>query len=153
MKKLLVYLKDYKKESVLAPLFKMLEASFELIVPLVVTAIIDVGIADRNSGYILKMCLVMVALGLIGLVCSVTAQYFAAKAAAGFGTRVLKNAFQIAEMIFQTHSKLQISVFCTKSNPFSVYTTGYMLSMALQGKTMPEIYSAPILLRKNLPSF
>lgn len=93
MKKLLVYLKDYKKESILAPLFKMLEASFELIVPLVVTAIIDVGIADKNSGYILKMCLVMVALGLIGLLCSVTAQYFAAKAAAGFGTRVRHQLF------------------------------------------------------------
>ncbi|TGY91994.1 ABC transporter ATP-binding protein [Petralouisia muris] len=93
MKKLLVYLKDYKKESILAPLFKMLEASFELIVPLVVTAMIDVGIADKNSGYILKMCLVMVALGLIGLLCSVTAQYFAAKAAAGFGTRVRHQLF------------------------------------------------------------
>ena len=93
MKKLLVYLKDYKKESILAPLFKMLEASFELIVPLVVTAIIDVGIADRDSGYILKMCLVMVALGLIGLICSVTAQYFAAKAAVGFGTKVRHHLF------------------------------------------------------------
>ncbi len=93
MKKLLVYLKDYKKESILAPLFKMLEASFELIVPLVVTAIIDVGIAGRDSGYILKMCLVMVALGLIGLLCSVTAQYFAAKAAAGFGTKVRHQLF------------------------------------------------------------
>ncbi len=93
MKKLLVYLKDYKKESVLAPLFKMLEASFELIVPLVVTAIIDVGIAHRDSGYILKMCLVMVALGLIGLLCSVTAQYFAAKAAAGFGAQVRHQLF------------------------------------------------------------
>ncbi len=93
MKKLLIYLKDYKKESILAPLFKMLEASFELIVPLVVTAIIDVGIAERDSSYILKMCLVMVALGLIGLLCSVTAQYFAAKAAAGFGTRVRHSLF------------------------------------------------------------
>ena len=93
MRKLLVYLKDYKKESVLAPLFKMLEASFELIVPLVVTAIIDVGIANRDSGYILRMCLVMVALGLIGLLCSVTAQYFAAKAAAGFGTKVRHQLF------------------------------------------------------------
>lgn len=93
MKKLLVYLKDYKKESVLAPLFKMLEASFELIVPLVVTAIIDVGIAERDSGYIFRMCLVMVALGLIGLLCSVTAQYFAAKAAAGFGTKVRHQLF------------------------------------------------------------
>lgn len=93
MKKLLVYLKDYKKESILAPLFKMLEASFELIVPLVVTAIIDVGIAGEDESYILRMCLVMVALGLIGLVCSVTAQYFAAKAAVGFGTKVRHKLF------------------------------------------------------------
>lgn len=93
MKKLLIYLKDYKKESILAPLFKMLEASFELIVPLVVTAIIDVGIANRDSGYIFKMCLVMVALGLIGLLCSVTAQYYAAKAAVGFGTKVRHHLF------------------------------------------------------------
>lgn len=93
MKKLLVYLKDYKKESIFAPLFKMLEATFELIVPLVVTAIIDVGIANRDNSYILKMCLVMVALGLIGLVCSVTAQYFAAKAAVGFGTKVRHQLF------------------------------------------------------------
>ncbi len=93
MKKLLVYLKNYKKECVLAPLFKMLEASFELVVPLVVSAIIDVGIAAKDSGYILRMCLVMVALGLIGLVCSVTAQYFAAKAAAGFGTKVRHQLF------------------------------------------------------------
>lgn len=93
MKKLLVYLKDYKKESIFAPLFKMLEATFELIVPLVVTAIIDVGIANRDNGYILKMCLVMVALGLIGLACSVTAQYFAAKAAVGFGTQVRHHLF------------------------------------------------------------
>ena len=88
MGKLLVLLKDYKKESVLAPLFKMLEASFELIVPLVVTAMIDVGIANRDRSYIQRMCLIMVALGLIGLTCSVTAQYFAAKAAAGFGTKL-----------------------------------------------------------------
>lgn len=93
MKKLLIYLKDYKKESVLAPLFKMLEASFELIVPLVVTQIIDVGIAAKDSGYILKMCLIMVALGVIGLTCSITAQYFAAKAAVGFGTQVRHELF------------------------------------------------------------
>lgn len=93
MRNLLCFLKDYKKESVLAPLFKMLEASFELIVPLVVTAIIDVGIAQRDSGYILRMCLVMVALGMVGLACSVTAQYFAAKAAAGFGTKLRHQLF------------------------------------------------------------
>lgn len=88
MKKLYVYLNNYKKECVLAPLFKMLEASFELIIPLVVSAIIDVGIANGDGNYIGRMCLVMVALGLCGLVSSVTAQYFAAKAAAGFGTKV-----------------------------------------------------------------
>ena len=88
MRSLLIYLKDYKKESVLAPLFKMLEASFELLVPLVMAAVIDVGIAREDRPYIIRMCLVLVALGLIGLVCSITAQYFAAKAAAGFGTGV-----------------------------------------------------------------
>ncbi|MCI8299708.1 MAG: ABC transporter ATP-binding protein [Lachnospiraceae bacterium] len=88
MKKLLAYLKNYKKECVLAPLFKMLEATFELIVPLAVSAVIDVGIAEQDRNFIWKMSLLMVALGLIGLLCSVTAQYFAAKAAAGFGTGV-----------------------------------------------------------------
>ncbi len=88
MKSLLVYLKDYKKESVLAPLFKMLEASFELLVPLVMAAVIDVGIAKRDQSYIIRMCLILIALGIIGLVCSITAQYFAAKAAAGFGTKL-----------------------------------------------------------------
>ena len=84
MKKILVYLKDYKKESILAPLFKMLEASFELLVPLVVKKIVDIGIANSDRGYVGKMCLLMIALGLIGLVCSITAQYFSAKAAVGF---------------------------------------------------------------------
>ena len=86
MKKLLVYLKDYKKESVLGPLFKLLEASFELIVPLVMAAIIDTGVASGDRPYIMKMCLVLVLLALIGLVCSVTAQFFAAKAAVGCAT-------------------------------------------------------------------
>ena len=88
MKSLLVYLKDYKKETILAPLFMMLEASFELFVPLVMAAVIDVGIADEDRPYIIQMCLVLIALGLIGLICSITAQYFSAKAAAGFGTGV-----------------------------------------------------------------
>lgn len=88
MKKLLRYLSDYKKESVLGPLFKLLEASFELFVPLVVAAIIDKGIANNDYGYITRMCLVLVALGVIGLVCSITAQFFAAKAAVGFSTKL-----------------------------------------------------------------
>lgn len=91
MGKLLVYLKDYKKETVLAPLFKMLEASFELLVPLVMARIIDIGIADGDKNYIVKMCLIMILLGIIGLVCSITAQFFAAKAAVGFAAK-LKHA-------------------------------------------------------------
>lgn len=88
MKGLLVYLKDYKKESILGPLFKLLEASFELIVPLVVASMIDVGIANGDKNYVIKMCLIMAALGVTGLVSSVTAQYFAAKAAVGFATKL-----------------------------------------------------------------
>lgn len=86
MKKLLIYLKGYIKESVLGPLFKLLEAAFELIVPLVVAAIIDRGIVQADKGYIVSRVVIMIALGVVGLVCSITAQYFAAKAAVGFAT-------------------------------------------------------------------
>lgn len=88
MKKLLVYLKDYKKESVLGPLFKLLEASFELFVPLVMASIIDVGIENKDKTHVIYMGLVLFALGVIGLVCSLTAQYFAAKAAVGFTAKL-----------------------------------------------------------------
>lgn len=94
MKSLLVYLKDYKKETVLGPLFKLLEASFELIVPLVVASMIDVGIANNDRSYVVKMCLVMAALGVTGLVSSVTAQFFAAKAAVGFATKLRHALFE-----------------------------------------------------------
>lgn len=87
MKKLLVYLRGYRKECVLAPLFKMLEATFELIVPLIVASIIDRGIPN-NQGYIVRMCLCLVALGGIGLAAAVAAQYFSARAAIGFATGV-----------------------------------------------------------------
>lgn len=94
MKKLLCYLKEYKKESVLGPLFKLLEATLELFVPLVVAAIIDTGIGNQDWGYVVKMCLVLVLLGLIGLAFSVTAQYFAAKAAVGFVTKIRHVLFE-----------------------------------------------------------
>ena len=84
MKKFLIYLKDYRKETILAPLFKMLEATLELFVPLVVAAIIDVGIEGRDASYILRMTLILILLGAAGLAFSVTAQYFSAKAAVGF---------------------------------------------------------------------
>ncbi len=88
MIKLLRFLKDYKKESVLSPLFKMLEAFFELIVPLVMAYIIDVGIVNRDKNSVLLMGGILAGLGVIGLVCSITAQYYAAKAAVGFGTEL-----------------------------------------------------------------
>ncbi|MDD5935518.1 MAG: ABC transporter ATP-binding protein [Clostridiales bacterium] len=94
MKRLLVYLNGYKKECVLAPLFKMLEASFELIVPLVIAAIIDTGIANGDKSYILKMCAVLVGLGAIGLTVSITAQFFSAKAAVGFATKLRHALFE-----------------------------------------------------------
>lgn len=99
MKKLLIFLKDYKKETVIAPLFKLLEASFELIVPLVMAAIINQGIASEDSSYIMKMCLVLVLLAVVGLVCSITAQYFAAKAAVGFSAKLRNALFKHIESL------------------------------------------------------
>lgn len=88
MKKLLKYMKGLGKECILAPLFKLLEATFELFIPLVVAGIVDKGIGGNDRGYIVSMCLVMVLLGVVGLVCAVTAQFFAAKAAVGFAGRL-----------------------------------------------------------------
>ena len=115
MTKLLIYLKEYKKESVLGPLFKLLEASFELIVPLVVASMIDVGIASSDRGYILKMCLIMAVLGLIGLTCSVTAQFFAAKAAVGFATKLRHGLFEhIQKLSFSQMDKEGTSTLITR---------------------------------------
>ena len=93
MKSLLRYLKDYRREVILSPLFKLLEAVFELFVPLVVAAIIDVGIAGGNTSYVLKCCGIMLLLGLIGLVCAVCAQFFAARAAVGFSAKIKQKLF------------------------------------------------------------
>lgn len=93
MKSLLIYLKNYKKETVLAPLFKLLEASFELMVPLVVAAIVDKGIGQGNLNYVYKMGGIMVILGIVGLAASVSAQFFAAKAAVGFATELRSALF------------------------------------------------------------
>lgn len=93
MKKLLYFMKDYKKESVLAPLFKMLEAFFELFVPLVVASIIDDGIVPKDSEHIIRMCLLLLVLAAVGLTCSITAQYFAAKSAVGAATGIRYELF------------------------------------------------------------
>lgn len=93
MRKLIPYLKNYKKESIIGPLFKLLEAVFELIVPLVTARIIDIGIQNRDIPYIWKMAALLVAFGVMGLLCSLLAQYFAAKAAVGFGTELRHDLF------------------------------------------------------------
>lgn len=102
MRKLLRFLKDYKKESILSPLFKLLEASFELLVPLVMAAIIDTGIGNKDGGFILKMCGILISLALVGLICSITAQYFAAKAAVGFATKVRHALFDHIQKLSYT---------------------------------------------------
>lgn len=93
MKMIMRFLKDYKKECVLAPLFKMLEAIFELFVPLVVSSVIDKGIVNADKGYIMQMCLMLILLAIIGLVCAITAQYFSAKAAVGAATGMRHSLF------------------------------------------------------------
>lgn len=115
MKKLLVYLCDYKKECIFAPLFKLLEASFELIVPLVMAAIIDHGIAVSDRPYIFKMGGVLVLLALIGLTCSITAQYFAAKAAVGFATKLRHSLFShIGTLSFSEMDTIGSSTLITR---------------------------------------
>jgi ABC-type multidrug transport system, ATPase and permease components len=115
MYQLLRYLKDYKKESILGPLFKLLEASFELLVPLVVAAVIDKGIGGADRGYTVKMCLLLAALGVVGLISSVTAQYFAAKAAVGFAEKVRHALFKhIQSLSYSDIDSLGTSTLVTR---------------------------------------
>ena len=115
MKRLMMYLKDYKKESILAPLFKLLEAFFELMVPLVMANIIDYGISNRNMGYIGKMGLLLLLLGVVGLASSITAQFFAAKAAVGFSTQLRQALFNhIEDLSFTDIDKAGTSTMITR---------------------------------------
>ena len=115
MKKVLSYLRDYRKESILGPLFKLLEACFELIVPFVIAAIVDKGIPGGDAGYILRMGAVLVLLGLIGLASSVTAQYFAAKAAVGLATKLRHAVFaHIQKLGFADLDRIGTSTLITR---------------------------------------
>ncbi len=107
MKKLLTYLKDYKKESFFAPLFKMLEAILELFVPLIIASIINTGVGEQDTSYIVKMGILLVLLGIAGLAMSITAQYFAAKAAVGVATSLRSSLFAH----LQTFSYTEIDTF------------------------------------------
>ena len=106
MLRLVRYLKDYKIESVLAPLFKFLEAAFELLVPIVIAKIIDIGIGNKNSNYIIKMGILLVTLAVIGLISAIVAQYFSAKAATGFGTKLRDDLF--AHILKFSHAETDI---------------------------------------------
>ncbi len=115
MKRLMRYLRDYKKESVLAPLFKLLEAFFELLVPLVMANIIDIGIANEDMGYVSRMGFCLLGLAIVGLVSSITAQFFAAKAAVGFSTRLRQALFDhIQGLNFTNIDKAGTSTMITR---------------------------------------
>lgn len=133
MKSLLIYLKDYKKESILGPLFKMIEASFELFIPLLVAAIIDTGITNNNKPYIYKMCSIMILLGIIGLVCSITAQYYAAKAAVGFSTKLRHVMFDhIQKLSFTEIDNIGTSTLITRlTSDINQVQTGVNLVLRL----------------------
>lgn len=147
MKKLFVYLKEYRRESVLGPLFKLLEAGFELIVPLVVAAIIDRGIREADRGYVIKMCLVLVALGLVGLLCSVTAQYFAARASVGFATKLRSALYRhIQGFSYQTLDHLGTSTLITRmTSDMNQVQTGLNLTLRLLLRSPFVVFGAMIM--------
>ena len=147
MGKLLKYLKKYKKESVLAPLFKLIEVIFELIVPLVVADIIDRGIGGGDRGYILKMCGVLGLLGLCGLCCAVVAQYFSAKAAVGFATDVRKSLFtHIERLSYKQLDELGAPTLITRlTGDINQLQTGVNLALRLALRSPVVVFGAVIM--------
>ena len=147
MKGILRYLRDYKKESVLAPLFKMLEACFELLIPIVMAHIIDTGIKNQDMGYVLRMCLVMIALGIIGLSCSLTAQYFSAKAATGFGTALRSNLFRhITSLSYNEIDTIGTSTLLTRmTSDINQIQTGVNLVLRLFLRSPFIVFGAMIM--------
>lgn len=147
MKSLFAYMKDYKKECVLGPLFKLLEASFELMVPLVMAAVIDVGIANGDRGYIGSMCLVMAALGVIGLVCSITAQFFAAKASVGVAAKLRHALFaHIQELSFTEMDTAGTSTLITRmTSDINQVQNGLNLALRLLLRSPFVVFGAMVM--------
>ena len=147
MKSLFAYMKDYKKECVLGPLFKLLEASFELMVPLVMAAVIDVGIANGDRGYIGRMCLVMAALGVIGLVCSITAQFFAAKASVGVAAKLRRALFaHIQELSFTEMDTAGTSTLITRmTSDINQVQNGLNLALRLLLRSPFVVFGAMVM--------
>ena len=147
MKKLLKYMKGYGKECLLGPLFKMLEATFELFVPLVVAAIVDTGIAGRDHNYIIRMCLVMIALGVVGLICSITAQFFAAKAAVGFAARLRHAVMEhILKLDYTTIDSIGTSTMITRmTSDINQVQNGVNLTLRLLLRSPFVVFGAMIM--------
>ena len=133
MKKLFVYLTEYRRESILGPFFKLLEALFELLTPMIIAALIDTGIANGNRAYIVRQCLILVALGLVGMICSITAQYFAAKAAVGFTNKVRHALYDhIQKLSYADLDALSAPTLITRlTNDMNLVQTGVNLTLRL----------------------
>lgn len=147
MGRLMKYLKDYKKESVLAPLFKLLEAFFELMVPLVMASIIDKGIANNDMGYIAKMGLCLLTLAIVGLISSITAQFFAAKAAVGFSTKLRQALFDhIQSLNFTNIDKAGTSTMITRmTSDINQMQSGVNLTLRLFLRSPIIVFGAMIM--------
>ncbi len=147
MRKLLVYLNAYKLESVLGPLFKLLEASFELLTPLVMAAIVDKGIGNGDRAYIIQMCLILVGLGIIGLVCSITAQYFAAKASVGFSTKLRRALFaHVQSLSFTETDTIGTSTLITRmTSDLNQVQSGLNLALRLFLRSPFVVFGAMIM--------
>ena len=147
MRKLLKYMKGYGKECVLGPLFKLLEASFERLIPLVVAKIVDTGIRNQDTGYIIKMCLVMISLGIVGLACSLTAQFFAAKAAVGFASRLRHSVMaHMLGLSYETIDNVGTSTMITRmTSDINQVQSGVNLTLRLLLRSPFVVFGAMIM--------
>ena len=147
MFKLLGYMKSYKKEAVLGPLFKLLEALLELLVPLVIAAVIDTGIAGNDRSYVVRMCLLLVGLGIVGLVFSITAQYFAAKASVGFVSRLRHALFaHIQSLSYTELDTLGTSTLITRmTSDMNQVQSGVNLTLRLLLRSPFVVFGAMIM--------
>ena len=147
MTKLLVYFKDYIKESVLGPLFKLLEATLELFVPLIIAAIIDIGIKNSDRSYIIHMCLLLIVLGIVGFVFSITAQYYSAKAAVGFIKKLKQKLFSyIQNLSFTELDTIGSSTLITRmTSDMNQLQTGVNLSLRLLLRSPFVVFGAMIM--------
>ena len=147
MKKILKYLKGYEKQCILGPLFKLLEATFELFIPLVVASLVDKGIGNGDQGYIFKMCLVMIALGIIGLLMAVSAQYFSAVAAVGFSARLRHVVLQhILGLSYSQIDRLGTSTMITRmTSDINQVQSGVNLTLRLLLRSPFVVFGAMVM--------